>query len=35
MLLQTFTKAFNDRYAKFVNPDGTVNWHQLLAEVNG
>jgi hypothetical protein len=34
-LLANYSKAFTKLYAKHLNADGTVNWHQLLSEVNG
>jgi hypothetical protein len=34
-LLTGYADAFNRLYAHHINPDGTVNWHQLLAELNG
>lgn len=34
-LLTSYAAAFNRQYAHHINPDGTVNWHQLLAEING
>ena len=35
VLLRAYISAFNDRYAKHIKEDGSVDWHQLLAEVNG
>jgi hypothetical protein len=34
-LLRMYTSAFNDRYARYVKQDGTIDWHQLLTELNG
>lgn len=35
-LLVGYAAAFNAQYAKHINPeDGKVNWHQLLADING
>ena len=34
-LLTSYAAAFNRQYAKHINRDGTVNWHQILAELNG
>lgn len=34
-LLVNYKAAFNRRYAKNINSDGSINWHQLLSEVNG
>lgn len=34
-LLKTFKEAFTASYARYLNKDGTVNWHQLLTAING
>lgn len=34
-LLVGYADTFNQKYAHHINDDGTVNWHQMLAEVNG
>lgn len=35
VLLRAYISAFNNRYAKHIREDGSIDWHQLLAEVNG
>lgn len=34
-LLKSFTAAFNRRYAGHVLPDGSIDWHRLLLDING
>ncbi len=34
-LLKGYTNAFNRFYAQSINSDGSVNWHHLLAMING
>lgn len=34
-LLRAYISAFNSRYAKHIKPDGSIDWEQLLEEVNG
>lgn len=34
-LLTAYAEAFNRQYARHINPDRTVNWHQILTEING
>jgi hypothetical protein len=34
-LISGYSTAFNKVYSKHINADGSVNWHQLLSEVNG
>jgi hypothetical protein len=34
-LMNSYSTTFNKLYSKYINADGTVNWHQFLSEVNG
>jgi hypothetical protein len=34
-LLKAFKAGFNAYYAKYINSDKTVNWHELLIAING
>ena len=34
-LLKDYTLAFNALYAKYINTDGTIDWHQILTAING
>jgi hypothetical protein len=34
-LLTAYASAFHRRYARHINSDRTINWHQILAELNG
>lgn len=34
-LLTSYETAFNRKYECHVNPDGTINWQALLADING
>lgn len=34
-LLTTYRASFAAKYAGNINADGTVNWHQLLSDING
>ncbi|MFN8458454.1 MAG: restriction endonuclease [Anaerolineae bacterium] len=34
-LLRAYISAFNERYAKHIKADGSIDWQQLLAEING
>lgn len=34
-LLKGYSDAFNRLYDKHIMPDGSVNWHQLLNQING